>query len=79
MNHDCQGDWVPSIYRYRCLLDGSWIAVGECPKVCPNCKRKVDALVIENPQTRTVTTYEVLVPNIGWLELPEHTHVEDLT
>ena len=46
MNHNCHGDYIEDMKLYRCLRDSSFFAgLDRCPDICPNCQRKVEAIV----------------------------------
>ena len=65
MNHDCNGDWVPSIEMYRCFLDGMMVDTKTKPTVCPNCRRPVVATTHRRPKLRSLTMKQVRLKICG--------------
>lgn len=43
MNTDCNGDFQ-SRAKYRCFWDGTIVNVPVGRKICPHCRRKIDAI-----------------------------------
>ncbi len=69
MNHSCHGDYWPTLGIYRCLADGTMLNCVPLPYECPNCGRKVEAVVVEgDPRTRTIT--EIEGQNGSWYPMP---------
>jgi hypothetical protein len=60
VNHECHGDWIPSMKMYRCLYDGRFVDSQKKPVVCPNCNRGTFPTTVKGrPKLRTVVMQQI--------------------
>jgi hypothetical protein len=71
MNRECCGDFFPTLGKYRCLGDGTFVEMAALVEDCPNCERKISAHTHNRAMTRKLIVTEVFIDPIGWIEM-EH-------
>ena len=74
MNHDCNGDYLPTLGLWRCLRDGDVALVDAMPTVCPLCGREARGARHNAPRHRQVTLIEVEIPPWGFVVVDRYEH-----